>query len=389
MSAPRLNDLCARLVNEVGATGRNFREQVQSGLRFVGIRRDADNLLEDATLVLQASGLLETVEPANNETPEDAEPTNDETPEEAEPEPKRQRVETLEESKATEDDDDDEPMLPVEEESEEEAGESAALSDRDDVRVPVEWREAAVALRAKRRVDKKLGDDVEDDEPFRLVYVKDGGDTSRMKNGHKDVMIQCLVPGCMYGRNRVKNNGKSKSGGGPTKNITSFRNFLSHLDTKGHKANADQHRKQKKKQLIVAGAIDRGETGEDEPRRQRHLPQPSVPSPDTEPLPHLSDDPEERAETLKNEFGRDFNFLVETRNAGDDDSDDDGDEVDDSEVRCKFCRNTRFDLAAPNIRQQLEAHRSSSGHQASIPVDGQTTIFSSLIYKKPAPPPRH
>ena len=103
----------------------------------------------------------------------------------------------------------------------------------------------------------------------------------------------------------------------------------------------------------------------------------------------LSDDPEERAQTLKDEFDDDFRFIVETRKASDDESDDDGDEEDNSEVVCKFCRNARFQLAAANIRQQLTAHRSSFDQQASRPLNGQTSIYSSLVYKKPAPPPRH
>lgn len=417
---PSLAKMCARLVGKLGASGSTFKEQVDSALDLLGVEDKAvrdSNLVDKAVFALTHAGLWagllkdERATAPATEFRQSGEGGGDD--EAAAANELQRRVD------GGDDDEDGELVLAIEDEpvqalgddqpmpaSEKDSGEGARgaeSSGLDDARVPQEWIDLTNSLRAQRRVDKKLGEDEEDDEPFRVVFVKGGGQTAKnMQNGHPDVCIQCLVPGCMNSRNRVKHKGISKSGGGSSKG-PSFSNFLSHLASSGHKANLDAERKRRMRKRKVDDAVGQGETGEDEPRLRRRLPQPHVASPEKETAPWLSDDPDERAEALKAEFGADFVFDVKKKSKGDggggdddEDCDDDSDVgdgggfVDDgSEVRCRFCRKERgplsFPLAAPNIRQQLERHRSSSDHQTTRPLDGQTTIFGSLAYKKERP----
>ena len=68
----------------------------------------------------------------------------------------------------------------------------------DDEGVPDDWKAAAHKKRLELKAARKLG-------PFKLLYRP--GQGSDAKNGSKDVVIQCGVPGCIKGLHEVRYEG--------------------------------------------------------------------------------------------------------------------------------------------------------------------------------------
>ena len=59
---------------------------------------------------------------------------------------------------------------------------------------------------------------------------------SKQQNGHVDVLVQCLLPGCMASDNNIRNEGITRSGGGSAL-TPSICNFTKHYDKDGYDLN--------------------------------------------------------------------------------------------------------------------------------------------------------
>ena len=122
------------------------------------------------------------------------------------------------------------------------------IQEEDDEACPDLWKSAANAMRAARDKDSTM----RLTRRLALRHTPGEGATAKQTNGHADVSVQCLMPGCILGHNGIKNQGTTKSGGG-SKTGCSFVNCKAHWDTRGHMLNADAWVNQQRRALEPAG----------------------------------------------------------------------------------------------------------------------------------------
>ena len=102
------------------------------------------------------------------------------------------------------------------------------IDETDESGVPDEWLQAARRFRERRPLDLRAS------RPFRLLHRPGKG--SKQQNGHTDVLVQCLLPGCMASENNIRNEGITMTGGGSAL-TPSICNFTKHYEKEGHNLN--------------------------------------------------------------------------------------------------------------------------------------------------------
>ena len=232
------------------------------------------------------------------------------------------------------------------------------IEELDDAEVPNVWRLTAAACREARHAD--------DFSPFKLTYAKGKGGT--MPNAHLDVTVSCLVPGCVAGRNGVKNSGVSKSGGGSAKGC-SLKNFQKHRGTEGHLLNVAEYRRRRATRDLGSTSVH-----DARPRAAGRAAEPTLAAADAvlqAPQRPLQEEPRDRMEQLVDEgFCHEFTFNLGHRLA-----------------KCRSCEDWTTDLMGPRVRYLLNDHLTHAYHQlarsaredaAAAADDGQGTLLRHL-----------